>query len=188
MSRTDRRGCRARGILSSTPGSAAGACRRSAAQSSVTVAGARRSGPPVVGNQGLRCRAVALVDGAAGRLAVRLVADVVGQLDLHRPLHQPLGQGGEHPAGPEDLLLVEAPASSSSITRADPSIGRHPESMPDPRRPPPRSIAHRFASADTPRAAGKDTAAAPAPAQAWPHPAPDPAPTRHCCSVRSSLK
>ena len=36
---------------------------------------------------------------------MRLVADVVGQLDLHRALHQALGQLGEQPAGPGDLLL-----------------------------------------------------------------------------------
>jgi hypothetical protein len=34
-----------------------------------------------------------------------LVAEVVSQLDLHRPLHQPLRQLREQPAGPNDLLL-----------------------------------------------------------------------------------
>jgi hypothetical protein len=34
-----------------------------------------------------------------------LIAQVVGQLDLHRPLHQPLGQLRKQPAGPDDLLF-----------------------------------------------------------------------------------
>ena len=36
---------------------------------------------------------------------MRLVAEMVGQLDLERPLDQPLRQLPEHPARPEDLLL-----------------------------------------------------------------------------------
>ena len=36
---------------------------------------------------------------------MRLVAEVLGQLRLHRPLHQPLGQLREHTARPDDLLL-----------------------------------------------------------------------------------
>ena len=36
---------------------------------------------------------------------MRLVAQMVGQLDLHRSLDQPLGQRRQHPAGPGDLLL-----------------------------------------------------------------------------------
>jgi hypothetical protein len=47
---------------------------------------------PVLADQRLRRRAVALVRGPARRLAVRLAAHMAGQLDLHRPLHQPLGQ------------------------------------------------------------------------------------------------
>jgi len=64
---------------------------------------------------------------------VRLVATVLGQLDLHRPLHQPLGQGGEHPAGPEDLLLGRG-AGEQLVDHliADPPVGRHPQSLPDP--------------------------------------------------------
>jgi hypothetical protein len=47
---------------------------------------------PVLADQRLRRRAVALVRGPARRLAVRLAAHMAGQLDLHRPLHHPLGQ------------------------------------------------------------------------------------------------
>jgi hypothetical protein len=36
---------------------------------------------------------------------MRLVSQVVGELDLERPLHQPLGQLREQPAWPDDLLL-----------------------------------------------------------------------------------
>ena len=36
---------------------------------------------------------------------MRLVAEVVGQLDLQRALDQPLGQLRQHPARPDDLLL-----------------------------------------------------------------------------------
>ena len=60
---------------------------------------------PVLGRKRLRRRAVAGVAGPAGRLLVRLVAEMLGQLRRHRPLHQPLGQLREHPARPDDLLL-----------------------------------------------------------------------------------
>ncbi len=82
----------------------------------------------VLGDQRLRCCAVALVGGAAGRLLVRLVADVVGQLDLHRPLHEALGQLGEQPARPGDLLLGRG-AGEQLVDHliADPPIGRHPQ-------------------------------------------------------------
>ena len=36
---------------------------------------------------------------------MRLVAKMVGQLDLHRPLHQPLRQLRQQPTRPGDLLL-----------------------------------------------------------------------------------
>ena len=36
---------------------------------------------------------------------MRLVTEMVGQLDLHRSLHQPLGQLAEKPAPTDDLLL-----------------------------------------------------------------------------------
>ena len=64
---------------------------------------------------------------------MRLVADVVGQLDLHRPLDQPLGQLGQQPAGPGDLLLG-ARAGEQLVDHliADPPIRRHPESSPQP--------------------------------------------------------
>ena len=37
---------------------------------------------------------------------MRLVAEMIGQLDLERSLDQPLGQLREHPTGPGDLLLA----------------------------------------------------------------------------------
>ena len=36
---------------------------------------------------------------------MRLIAQMVGQLNLHRALHQPLGQLSQQTAGPRDLLL-----------------------------------------------------------------------------------
>ena len=36
---------------------------------------------------------------------MRLIAEMVGQLDLHRPLHQPLGQLAQQAARAGDLLL-----------------------------------------------------------------------------------
>src|SRR5205807_10338624 len=60
---------------------------------------------PVLGDQRLRWRAVALIGSPTRRLAMRLIAEVLGQLNLHRPLDQPLGQLSEHAAGPGDLLL-----------------------------------------------------------------------------------
>jgi hypothetical protein len=36
------------------------------------------------------------------------LAEMVGQLDLDRPLHQPRRQLREHSAGPEHLLLVRS--------------------------------------------------------------------------------
>ena len=61
---------------------------------------------PVLGRERLRRRAVARVARPAGRLLMRLVAQVLGQLDVHRPLHQPLGQLREHATGPDDLPLA----------------------------------------------------------------------------------
>ncbi len=88
---------------------------------------------PALGDQRLRCRAVALVPSAAGRLAVRLVADVIGQLGLHRPLDQALGQLRQNPAGPGDLLLGRG-AGEQLVDEfgADPPIGRQVESLSDP--------------------------------------------------------
>ena len=59
----------------------------------------------LLGNQRLRRRPVTRVAPATGRLVMGLVAEMVGQLDLHRPLHQPLSQLGQQAAGPGDLLL-----------------------------------------------------------------------------------
>ena len=60
---------------------------------------------------------------------MRLVAEMVGQLDLHRPLQQTLGQIGEQPAGPRDLLL-RARAGEQLVDHlvADP-LRRHPQSL-----------------------------------------------------------
>ena len=48
---------------------------------------------------------VARVPGPAWRLLVRLIAEMVGQLDLHRPLDQSLGQLVKQPALTKDLLF-----------------------------------------------------------------------------------
>src|SRR5207248_6925146 len=60
---------------------------------------------PVLGRERLRTRAVAGVAGTAGRLLMRLIAKVLGQLGRHRPLHEPAREGGQKTAGPDDLLL-----------------------------------------------------------------------------------
>ena len=44
---------------------------------------------------------------------MRLVAEMVGQLDLQRSLHQPLGQLREQPTPPGDLLL--RPSASEQL-------------------------------------------------------------------------
>jgi len=87
----------------------------------------------VLGDQRLRRRPVPSVPGPAGRFLVRFVAEVVGQLDLHRPLHQALGQLGEQPAGPGDLLLRRG-AGEQLINHliADPPVDRHPKRSIDP--------------------------------------------------------
>jgi hypothetical protein len=59
----------------------------------------------LLGLQRLRRRPVAGVTGPAGRLLVRLVAEMPGQLRRQGALHQPLRQLREHPARPDDLLL-----------------------------------------------------------------------------------
>ena len=102
-------------------------------EAAVTVAGRVDRDLPVLADQRLRGRPIALVGGAAGRLLVRLVADVVGQLDLHRALHQALGQLGEQPAGPGDLLLRRG-AGEQLVDHlvADPPVGRHTQSLTDP--------------------------------------------------------
>src|SRR5439155_26230119 len=59
----------------------------------------------LLGRKRLRRRAVAGVAAAAGRLLVRRVAEILGQLRRPRPLPQPLRQLREHTARPDDLLL-----------------------------------------------------------------------------------
>jgi hypothetical protein len=49
---------------------------------------------------------------------MRLIAQIVGQLNLHRPFHQPPGQLREQAPGPSDPRSLLAPANSSSITSA----------------------------------------------------------------------
>ena len=44
---------------------------------------------------------------------MRLIAEMVGQLDLHRSLHQPLGQLRQQPTPPGDLLL--RPSASEQL-------------------------------------------------------------------------
>src|SRR5207247_10671290 len=102
-------------------------------KAAVSIAGRLDLDLPVLADQRLRTRAVALVAGAPGRLPMRLVADVVGQLDLHRPLDQPLGQLRQQPTGPGDLLLG-ARAGEQLVAHliAEPSIRWHPESLPQP--------------------------------------------------------
>ena len=79
---------------------------------------ARRIDPDrtVLGDQRLRRRPVARVARPAGRLLMTFIADVIGQLDLHRTFHQPLGQLRQQATRPDDLLLGPAPANSSSTT------------------------------------------------------------------------
>src|SRR4051795_2032810 len=56
--------------------------------------------------------------GLRGRLGVRLIAEVLGQLDLERPLDQPLGQLGQQPAGADDLL----PGAGAGQQLVDPPL------------------------------------------------------------------
>jgi hypothetical protein len=66
---------------------------------------ARRADPhrPVLGMQRLGRRAVAAVPGPARRRMAALIAEVVGQLGVHRALDQPPGQLGEQAALTGDL-------------------------------------------------------------------------------------
>jgi hypothetical protein len=61
---------------------------------------------PVLGDQCLRRAPVASVACATGRLQVRLIAQMVGELDLHRTLNEPLRQLRQKPARPDDLILA----------------------------------------------------------------------------------
>jgi hypothetical protein len=66
---------------------------------------------------------------------VRLVAEVVGQLDLERSLNQPLGQLAEHAARPEDLLLGLRPGQqlvNDLVRELAADVIRH--ALKDPRR------------------------------------------------------
>src|SRR5262245_17126747 len=50
---------------------------------------------------------------------VSLVAEILAQLRLQRPLDHPLPQLQEHPARPDDLLLATGARKSPSITSSD---------------------------------------------------------------------
>ena len=63
----------------------------------------------LLGDQRLRRRPVPRVARPARRLLMGLIAQVVGQLDLHRPLHQPLRELAQQAARPGDLLLRPRP-------------------------------------------------------------------------------
>ena len=60
----------------------------------------------MLGRERFRRRAVARVPHATRRRLAVLVAEMVGQLDLHRPLNKALGQPGEQTTGPDDLLVA----------------------------------------------------------------------------------
>ena len=74
-------------------------------EAAVAIAGGVDRHPPLVADQRLGRRPIPSVARATGRLKMRLVAQMLGQLDLQRPLDQPLGQLRQHPARPGDLLL-----------------------------------------------------------------------------------
>ena len=59
----------------------------------------------MLGDQHLRGRPVTRVARTPGRLLVRLEAEMVGQLDLQRPLQQPLRQLGKQATRAGDLVL-----------------------------------------------------------------------------------
>lgn len=75
-------------------------------KAAVAIAGRADPDGPVLGHKRLGpAFAVARVPRPARRLSVRLIAQVIGQLDLERSLHQTLGQLPKHAARPKDLLL-----------------------------------------------------------------------------------
>ena len=61
---------------------------------------------PVLGVQRLRGPTVARVPTPARRGMVRLIAQVLGQLGIHRPLNKPARQIGQQAARSDDLLLA----------------------------------------------------------------------------------
>ncbi len=63
----------------------------------------------LLGDQRLRRRPVPGVACPACRFLVGLIAQVVGELDLHRPLDQPFRQLAQQPARARDLLLRSGP-------------------------------------------------------------------------------
>ena len=66
---------------------------------------------------------------------MRLIAEVIGQLDLQRPLHQSLGQLRQQPARTDDLLLGPRPGQQlidELVRQLLAHLIRHP--LKDPRR------------------------------------------------------
>jgi hypothetical protein len=91
----------------------------------------------VLGLKGLARRSVALVLSAARRLQVPLIAEVLGQLHLKRPLHQPLRQLAELPPRPDDLLLARRSAQklvTHAVRKLAADLIRHPVKDPRPGR------------------------------------------------------
>jgi hypothetical protein len=75
-------------------------------KAAVTITGRVDPDPAVLAHQRLGARPVAHVPHPTRRLLMRLIAQMIGQLDLHRPLHQAFGQLGQPAARPGDLLLT----------------------------------------------------------------------------------
>jgi hypothetical protein len=64
---------------------------------------------PMLGLQRLGRRPVARVPGPARRRLAVVIAEMVGQLSVHRALHQPAREIRQQPARPDDLLLAARP-------------------------------------------------------------------------------
>ena len=71
---------------------------------------------------------------APRRLQMRLVTEMVGQLDLYRPLQQTLGQLRQNAPGATISSSVFEPASSSSTTSQDRRSRVHGQPLDEPRR------------------------------------------------------
>ena len=72
---------------------------------------ARRLDPnrAMLGRQRLRRRPIPRIAGPTRRRLAVLIAEVLGQLGIHRALDQPTRQIGQQAAGPDDLLLAARP-------------------------------------------------------------------------------
>ena len=79
--------------------------------------------------QRLGRRPVPAVPDPARRRPTTLVAKVLGQLGVHRPLNQPAGQLRQHAPRPDDLLLRPGAGEQlvdQLITETLPQLGRQP--------------------------------------------------------------